>query len=718
MPGSIPSLQNRVQELGRLVKEPSDLDEKELPDLDRLIDDWYDKDIDVSEEDFTRRILNVFKNSTHNEVYHQVIDSLPSEHKDVINAFVAEETSAADAGKALTRGATPLEIFKAADPENELHTQAFARTAAKPVELPRQYIAGQQSDELFENWGRTVKQTPAITYYPENVEEVQTIVRESVKNNRGVRVSGFRHSWSPLFGRNDRSAGENNGDVLISTLTHRNAAVLPNFTSLPSSLFQPKHTELNHISVVDAAFVNGPPLENGKKYVRVGTATTNEQFRRWCIDEGHVTLPMNIIEVEITMGGSNATICHGAGIQNPTLSDLVRSIEYVDVNGAVQTVDMADPNLMKAASGCFGLLGVVTHITFECDAMSTAVMRPTKLDVIDAIPPPPEMRDSDIPEPLRKTQTPQQKQINQQNFERRANTDFYAEWFWFPYSSQVWVNTWSTDALTKDVVNYPSYSKTFVQVAGTIIMNMAQNIVEKIGALKTKPYMQTTFLSWLAMKNLDERKETDKPIRTLLPNALHFQRGVQNIRVRDLEVEIPLHSKKGTTGERDYSNVQRAWWDAIITAYANTGTCPQRMPLEMRIMGSSDVTMAPQRNHKLGTCSIEILTLKAAESLLEPYAQQVLNKWVGYKDNDGKTLAIRPHWAKEWNNLKVDGKPWRETLKESYKSEIAEFKALLTTIGKKHGWTLADIKRTFSNEFLDYFYLDDIALTGTGDVTT
>jgi hypothetical protein len=42
------------------------------------------------------------------------------------------------------------------------------------------------------------------------------------------------------------------------------------------------------------------------------------------------------------------------------------------------------------------------------------------------------------------------------------------------------------------------------------------------------------------MKNLDERKENEKPIRTLLPNALHFQRGVQNIRVRDMEVEIPV----------------------------------------------------------------------------------------------------------------------------------------------------------------------------------
>lgn len=111
-----------------------------------------------------------------------------------------------------------------------------------------------------------------------------------------------------MFGRDQKKDQKNNGDVLISTLTERNADVLENFTSLPSSPFQPKQTELNHISEVDATFVNGPDLNHGKKYVRVGTSTTNEEFRRWCIDEGNVTLPLNISEVAITMGGSNATI--------------------------------------------------------------------------------------------------------------------------------------------------------------------------------------------------------------------------------------------------------------------------------------------------------------------------------------------------------------------------------------------------------------------------
>jgi hypothetical protein len=52
--------------------------------------------------------------------------------------------------------------------------------------------------------------------------------------------------------------------------------------------------------------------------------------------------------VEITLGGSNATICHGAGRQNMTLSDLVRKIEYVDANGNLQTIE--NPEHLRAAS--------------------------------------------------------------------------------------------------------------------------------------------------------------------------------------------------------------------------------------------------------------------------------------------------------------------------------------------------------------------------------
>ena len=48
--------------------------------------------------------------------------------------------------------------------------------------------------------------------------------------------------------------------------------------------------------------------DKSKTLVRVGCATTNEQLRRWCIQNGSVTLPLNVIMVEITLGGSNAPI--------------------------------------------------------------------------------------------------------------------------------------------------------------------------------------------------------------------------------------------------------------------------------------------------------------------------------------------------------------------------------------------------------------------------
>ena len=73
-----------------------------------------------------------------------------------------------------------------------------------------------------------------------------------------------------------------------------------------------------------------------------------------------------------------------------------------------------------------------------------------------------------------------------------------------------------------------------------------------------------------------------------------------------------------------------------------------RMPLEMRIMGGSDVVMAPQRGNDLGTCSIEVLTLEYNADIWAPFAQDVLNKWMELREFEGRKLNIRPHWAKEW----------------------------------------------------------------------
>jgi hypothetical protein len=122
---------------------------------------------------------------------------------------------------------------------------------------------------------------------------------------------------------------------------------------------------------------------------------------------------------------------------------------------------------------------------------------------------------------------------------------------------------------------------------------------------------------------------------------------------------VLLQPKKGAaTGADvpDFDLVRRAWWDAILTCYRHGCTSPQFIPLEMRIMGGTDVIMAPQRGNRLGTFAIQVLTLRSMGDVWALCAQEVLDKWMSYTDADGKQLKTCPHWAKQWVGFKVAGK--------------------------------------------------------------
>lgn len=48
------------------------------------------------------------------------------------------------------------------------------------------------------------------------------------------------------------------------------------------------------------------------------------------------------------------------------------------------------------------------------------------------------------------------------------------------------------------------------------------------------------------------------------PDAVHFQRGIQNMKVRDFEVEVnvPAITTNGVTTP-DYDLIQKLWWAAL-----------------------------------------------------------------------------------------------------------------------------------------------------------
>lgn len=48
------------------------------------------------------------------------------------------------------------------------------------------------------------------------------------------------------------------------------------------------------------------------------------------------------------------------------------------------------------------------------------------------------------------------------------------------------------------------------------------------------------------------------------PDAVHFQRGIQNMKVRDIEFEINIpHITVNGQSELDYNLIQKIWWVAL-----------------------------------------------------------------------------------------------------------------------------------------------------------
>jgi FAD/FMN-containing dehydrogenase len=190
----------------------------------------------------------------------------------------------------------------------------------------------------FTNWGATVKNSPKYTFLPTTVLGIQNIVKYARKTGRRVRCSGYRHSWSSIFSEQN--------EILVSFVNLDVVTRLPD----PMSIVGGEYTtqDVPELKTIELKEQTSPM----KRLCRVGAAVTNEEFRRWSVAGNAWALPCNVIMVEITIGGSNAPICHGAGLRHKTLSDYVRRIEYVDCHGEKQTID--DRDLIRAAAGACG----------------------------------------------------------------------------------------------------------------------------------------------------------------------------------------------------------------------------------------------------------------------------------------------------------------------------------------------------------------------------
>ena len=223
------------------------------------------------------------------------------------------------------------------------------------------------------------------------------------------------------------------------------------------------------------------------------------------------------------------------------------------------------------------------------------------------------------------------------------------------------------------------------------------------------------------MAGVDALPAPEQPLTTSLVEALHFRRGFHYIAVREMEMEIPIPSLESEIyfnihrikaffvgGEPDWSIVSRAWWDAVdlIEESEKDGVFAVDMALELRIMGGSDVLMAPQFGNKHGTLAIEPVSTRIVHrQIWEDFKEKLAKIWMNYRDYDGSRLLSRVHWAKESpRSVTIDGAPMGtiEHWHEIYRTNMELFFDILNNLSE--GVSIEDINKTFSNPYLDQLF--------------
>ncbi len=173
----------------------------------------------------------------------------------------------------------------------------------------------------WENWGRSVKTTPARQAQPASTAEVQTIVREAARDGLTVKAYGAGHSFTPI------AATE-------GVLLHLG--------------------RMNKVLATD--------VESGQVRVQAGLSLhdLNPQLKALGL-----ALP-NLGDVDPqSVAGAVSTGTHGTGHKLHGISNAVRGVQLVTAAGDVLEIDENHP-WFGASRVTLGALGIITEVTLQC----------------------------------------------------------------------------------------------------------------------------------------------------------------------------------------------------------------------------------------------------------------------------------------------------------------------------------------------------------------
>ncbi len=177
------------------------------------------------------------------------------------------------------------------------------------------------NSKTWTNWAGTAECHPRAYHSPNSEKELQAIVKEALKTDKTIRVSGSGHSFTKLVETNS---------ILIS---------LENWRGI---------------------------MEIDGSYAKVRSGTQLKFLGERLYEEGLAQENLGDIDVQ-SVAGAFSTGTHGTGVEFGTLSTQLTEITFINGKGELITCsETQEPEIFKAAQISLGALGIITRMTLKC----------------------------------------------------------------------------------------------------------------------------------------------------------------------------------------------------------------------------------------------------------------------------------------------------------------------------------------------------------------
>ncbi len=171
----------------------------------------------------------------------------------------------------------------------------------------------------WKNWARNVQFKPTNIVYPESEEEIVTLVKDAISENKTIRVAGSGHSFTPVV----------ETEILIS---------LDKFQGI--------------VSIAD-------------NLVTVKAGTKLKLLGELLHEKGLAMENLGDIDVQ-SIAGAISTGTHGTGAELRTIATQITKIKFVNGKGEIITVTEQDNyDLFKSAQISLGMLGILLELTIK-----------------------------------------------------------------------------------------------------------------------------------------------------------------------------------------------------------------------------------------------------------------------------------------------------------------------------------------------------------------